>query len=47
MCVMPWIRAENVPDLLALNLGDHEPSAVGSRCSVSIGPPGFLASHKS
>ena len=47
VCVIPRIKAENVPGLLALNLGDHEPYAVGSWCSVSIGPLEFLASHKS
>ena len=47
MCVMLRIRAENVPGLLALKLGDHKPSAVGSRCSPSIGPLGFLVSQKS
>ena len=40
--VVSRIKDENVLVLLALNFGDHEPSAVGSRCSASIGPLGFL-----
>ena len=47
MFVMPRIKDENVSVLLTSNLGDHEPSAIGSRCSASIGTLGFLASHKS